>query len=241
MRRADRLFKIVQYLRGRRLTTAAQLAQWLQVSERTIYRDISDLSTSGTPIEGEAGVGYRLLGGMDLPPLQFELEEIEALTLGARMVEAWSGPQLGAAAVSALAKIATALPKERREWIDASRAYVPQMHIPKQIGERFEKLRAAIREKRIVDFVYADEEKTLTQRRVRPLSLYFWGEHWTLGAWCEMRADFRSFRIDRVVRLKVTDDQFRDESGKRLSDFLRTWAHERNSAKHRQHNRLSPQ
>ena len=101
MRRADRLLRIVQFLRGRRLTTAQQLAKWLQVSERTVYRDIRDLSLTGTPIEGEAGVGYRLRGGFELPPLMFELEEIEALTLGARMVEAWSSPQLGAAALSA--------------------------------------------------------------------------------------------------------------------------------------------
>ncbi len=221
MRRADRLFRIVQYLRGRRLTTALQLANWLQVSERTIYRDIRDLATTGTPIEGEAGVGYRLRGGMDLPPMQFELEEIEAIVLGARMVEAWSGPQLGAAAASALAKIASALPPERRRWIDESRAYVPQMHIPKQIGERFEKLRAAIREQRVIDFVYADEKKALTHRSVRPLSLYFWGEHWTLGAWCELRNDFRSFRIDRLLRLNVSDRKYLDETGKRLTDFLR--------------------
>jgi predicted DNA-binding transcriptional regulator YafY len=220
MRRADRLFRIVQYLRGRRLTTAQQLAHWLQVSERTIYRDVRDLSITGTPIEGEAGVGYRLKDGMELPPLQFELEEIEALVLGARMVEAWSGPQLGAAAVAALAKVASALPADRRRWLETSRAYVPAMHIPKQIGERFEKLRYAIRERRVVDFVYADDKKQLTGRCVRPLSLYFWGEHWTLGAWCELRKDFRSFRIDRVIRLKLSDRKFNDEAGKRLSDFL---------------------
>jgi predicted DNA-binding transcriptional regulator YafY len=220
VRRADRLFRIVQYLRGRSLTTAQQLAHWLQVSERTIYRDIRDLSTTGTPIEGEAGVGYRLRGSMDLPPLQFELEEIEALVLGARMVEAWSGPQLGAAAVAALAKVASALPADRRRWLETSRAYVPAMHIPKQIGERFEKLRAAIRERNVVEFVYADDKKQLSHRSVRPLSLYFWGEHWTLGAWCELRNDFRSFRVDRVIRLKVSDRAFKDETGKRLSDFL---------------------
>ena len=221
MRRADRLFRIVQFLRGRRLTTAQQLAKWLQVSERTVYRDIRDLSLSGTPIEGEAGVGYRLRGGFELPPLMFELEEIEALTLGARMVEAWSSPQLGAAALSAIAKIATALPAERRQWLEASRTYVPQFHIPKQLGERFELLRSAIRDRRKVHFVYADVEKNLSERRVRPLSLYFWGEHWTLAAWCEARDDFRSFRIDRVIRLQVTADTFNDEAGKRIADYVR--------------------
>ena len=221
MRRADRLFRIVQFLRGRRLTTAQQLAKWLQVSERTIYRDIRDLSLTGTPIEGEAGVGYRLRGGFELPPLMFDVEEVEALTLGARMVEAWSSPQLGAAALSAIAKIATALPPERRQWLEASRTYVPHFHIPKQLGERFELLRGAIRDKAKVHFVYADVEKKLSERRVRPLSLYFWGEHWTLAAWCESRDDFRSFRIDRVIRLQVTDENFRDEAGKRLGDFVR--------------------
>jgi predicted DNA-binding transcriptional regulator YafY len=221
MRRADRLFRIVQYLRGRSLTTAQQLSNWLQVSERTIYRDIRDLSITGTPIEGEAGVGYRLRGGMELPPLQFELEEIEALALGARMVEAWSGPQLGAAAASALAKISTALPKERRAWLDQSRTFVPQFHIPKQLGERFDALRAAIAKRQFVAFVYADEQRRLTERNVRPLSLYFWGEQWTLGAWCELRKDFRSFRLDRVLRLRVSEEIFVDEIGKQVADFMR--------------------
>src|ERR1700683_1191198 len=94
MRRADRLFQIVQYLRGRRLTTAAQLARWLEISERTVYRDIRDLSLSGVPVEGEAGVGYRLSHGFDLPPIMFTLDEVEALVTGARMVEAWGGPAL---------------------------------------------------------------------------------------------------------------------------------------------------
>ena len=221
MRRADRLFRIVQFLRGRRLTTAAQLAKWLLVSERTIYRDVRDLSLTGTPIEGEAGVGYRLRGGFELPPLMFDVDEVEALTLGARMVEAWSSPQLGVAALSAIAKIATALPPERRQWLEASRTYVPQFHIPKQLGERFEMLRGAIRNRFKVNFVYADAEKKLSERRVRPLSLYFWGEHWTLAAWCESRDAFRSFRVDRVIRLQVTDQIFSDETGKRLADFVR--------------------
>jgi predicted DNA-binding transcriptional regulator YafY len=127
---------------------------------------------------------------------------------------------LGAAAMSALAKVASALPADRRRWLETSRAYVSTMHIPKQIGERFEKLRYAIRERRMVDFVYAGDKKQLTGRCVRPLSLYFWGEHWTLGAWCELREDFRSFRVDRIIRLKIKEEVFLDESGKRLSDFL---------------------
>ena len=221
MRRADRLFRIVQYLRGRRLTTAAQLATWLKVSERTIYRDVRDLTLSGTPVEGEAGVGYRLKGGFELPPLMFEIEEIEALTLGARMVEAWSSPELAAAALSATAKIAAVLPPDKKMWIEQSRTFVPQFHISKQLGERFELLRGAIRTQKIVQFVYADEHENVSERRVRPLSLFFWGERWTLAAWCELRDDFRSFRVDRVLRLRTTDATFKDEPGKRVADFVR--------------------
>src|SRR5258708_39938582 len=102
MRRADRLFQIVQHLRGRRLTTSAQLAQWLEVSARTIYRDVQDLSLSGVPIEGEAGVGYRLRAGFDLPPLMFSYDEVEALVTGMRIVETWVSPDLAVAARSAL-------------------------------------------------------------------------------------------------------------------------------------------
>jgi len=100
MRRADRLFRIVQYLRGRRLTTAAQLAGWLQVSTRTVYRDVRDLSLSGVPVEGEAGVGYRLGAGYDLPPLMFDRAELQALAAGARIVEVWAGPETARAAQS---------------------------------------------------------------------------------------------------------------------------------------------
>src|ERR1022692_1532728 len=127
MRRADRLFQIVQYLRGRRLTTAAQLAGWLEVSERTVYRDIRDLAISGVPVEGEAGVGYRLGPGFDLPPIMFTMDEVEALVAGARMMETWGGPALGRHARSAMAKIALALPAARREEIGAHQAICPRI------------------------------------------------------------------------------------------------------------------
>jgi len=129
VRRADRLFQIVQHLRGRRLTTAAQLARWLQVSERTVYRDVRDLSLSGVPVEGEAGVGYRLSKGFDLPPIMFTLDEVDAMVIGARMVESWGGPTLAAHARTALMKITLALPAARREEIARSRLFAPGFHI----------------------------------------------------------------------------------------------------------------
>lgn len=220
MRRADRLFAIVHHLRGRRLTTAAQLAQWLEVSERTIYRDIADLAGSGVPIDGEAGVGYRIRAGFDLPPLMFTFDEIDALVIGARFVEAWAGPKLASGARSALAKIAAALPPDKRIALERSPLFAPGFNVDPRPGERLDALRQAIGEQRFADLDYKDGADQSTQRRVRPLGLYFWGDVWTLAAWCELRQDFRNFRLDRIVDSSIAE-RFPDEAGKRLEDFLR--------------------
>jgi predicted DNA-binding transcriptional regulator YafY len=120
MRRADRLFQIVQILRNKRLVTAKMLAERLEVSERTIYRDIQDLSLSGVPVEGEAGVGYHLRHTLDIPPIMFTAEEIEALVIGARMVKTWAGSELGQSAQSVLDKITAVIPGELKHHIDQS-------------------------------------------------------------------------------------------------------------------------
>ena len=219
MRRADRLFQIAQYLRGRRLTTARQLAEWLAVSERTIYRDIRDLSLSGVPIEGEAGVGYRVKAGFDLQPLMFSPNEIDALVIGMRMVQAWGGPQLAASAAAALAKITLALPNEKRAFVEATAMFAPTFHIDPLHGERLECIRQAIgrREKLLLDYV--DAKDSPSQRLIWPLALYFWGGVWSIAAWCEIGADFRSFRLDRV-RMLAAAEHYPDQSGRRLSDFV---------------------
>src|SRR5207253_10989377 len=148
MRRADRLFRIVQHLRGRRLTTAAFLAGRLGVSLRTVYRDVRDLSLSGVPIEGEAGVGYRLKAGFDVPPLMFTLDEIEALAVGARMVEAWGGPVLAESARTAMEKIVAALPAERRVAVEKTRLYAPSFHVDGMSMQRLEMVRECIAARR---------------------------------------------------------------------------------------------
>lgn len=221
MRRADRLFEIVHYLRGRRLTTAAQLAQWLEVSERTIYRDIADLLASGIPIDGEAGVGYRLHPDFDLPPLMFNHNEIEALVIGARMVESWGGPTLAQGARTALSKIAAVLPKDKRATLESSRLFSPDFFVNPQMGAQMDVLRQAIDSHRFVRLEYRDVDSKDSERRVRPLGLFFWGGAWTLGAWCELRNDFRNFRLDRVTNSVVQDERFGDEAGRRLADYLR--------------------
>jgi predicted DNA-binding transcriptional regulator YafY len=230
MRRADRLFEIVQYLRGRRLTTAAQLAGWLEVSERTIYRDVADLLASGVPIEGEAGVGYRLSADYDLPPLMFNYDEIEALVAGARMVQAWSSPQLKKAAELALAKIASALPKDKRIVLERTPLYSPEFFIDKAVGERLDIMRDAIRGHRVLHLDYEDMRALRSQRDVRPLACAFWGGTWTLAAWCELREDFRTFRLDRIRGVETTERVFADEPGKTWPDYVRLMEREVNAA-----------
>jgi predicted DNA-binding transcriptional regulator YafY len=221
MRRADRLFSIVQHLRGRRLTTAAQLAHWLEVSERTIYRDIADLSASGVPIDAQAGVGYRISACFDLPPLMFTLDEIDSLVMGARFVQTWAGPELAGGARSALAKIAAALPAAKRIALERSPLFAPAFRVDPRAGERLEPLRQAIAARQVSELDYRDGTGCITRRRVRPLALYFWGEVWTLAAWCELRQGFRNFRLDRIDQARTLSERFPDEAGKRLEDYLR--------------------
>ena len=221
MRRADRLFRLVQLLRARRFATARSLAEALEVSDRTVYRDVRDLTLSGVPIEGEAGVGYVLRRDFDLPPLMFDYEEIEALTAGARMVQAWSSPKLARAAQAALDKIAAALPTEKRIAMERTRLFAPSFHVDPALGKVLDTMREAIVETRRLAFAYKDEGGKASERSVRPLGLYFWGERWTLAAWCEMRVGFRNFRLDRVSGVDV-GSRFPEEAGKRLEDFLRS-------------------
>ena len=220
MRRADRLFQIVQYLRGRRLTTAAQLAEWLQVSQRTVYRDIQDLERSGVPIEGEAGVGYRLRPEFDLPPLMFTYEEVEALVAGARMIGSWGSPQLKQAAELALAKIAAALPEPRRIELERTRLYAMSYADP-AVGDVLDTLRHVIAGRVVTLLDYKDAAAKPSTRHVWPLGLYFWGHTWSLAAWCELRQDFRNFRLDRIAGAYSTERQYPDEAGRRLEDFVR--------------------
>src|ERR1700722_3112267 len=140
MRRADRLFRIVQFLRLGRLLTAQKLAEKLQVSQRTIYRDIQDLQLSGTPIEGEAGVGYTLRRDMDLPPLMFTRDELTALVLGARLVRAWGGATSMLAAEQALQRIEAVIPADLRERLDTIRMYAPGEQMLPILRERLDML-----------------------------------------------------------------------------------------------------
>src|SRR5258705_7059425 len=198
MRRADRLFQIVQFLRGRRLTTAAFLAGRLEVSLRTVYRDVRCLSLSGVTAEGGAGVGHRLGRGFDVPPLMFTLNEIEGLAVGARMVEAWGGPVLADSARTAIEKIVAALPADRRLAVDKTRLYAPAFHVAGRALRQLESGREANGARRVLRLDYRDSGGKPSGRDIWPLALYYWGRTWTIGAWCERREDFRNFRVDQA-------------------------------------------
>ena len=224
MRRADRLFQIVQLIRGRRLTTAAFLAERLEVSERTVYRDIADLQQQGVPLEGEAGVGYRLGQGFELPPLMFTHDEARALVASVRMAQVWQDPALAQASQVALGKILAVLPASARAAAQSMAVYAPPVGLDPAVQATLQLLREAAQAKRKVQFDYTDASGQASQRTVQPLGCFYWGSVWTLAAWCHTRQDFRSFRLDRIEkpeRLEGAAGLFKDEPGKSLAEYLR--------------------
>ena len=221
MRRADRLFRLVQLLRGRRLSTAAWLADKLEVSMRTVYRDVADLQGQGVPIEGEAGVGYRLAGGFDLPPLMFTTLEAQALVAAVRLAQSRLDRSLALAAEDALGKIIGVLTPAARAAAEALPLYSAPWGTDRTSIERLGQLRDAAMGRRRIRFDYEDAQGAATSRTARPLGCYHWESVWTLAAWCEHRTAFRSFRIDRMRTLDVLEEVFRDEPGRTLPDFLR--------------------
>lgn len=221
MRRADRLFQLVQLVRGRRLTTAEFIAERLEVSARTVYRDVADLQLQGVPIEGEAGVGYRMRAGFDLPPLMFSGEEAQALVAAVRIAQPRIDAALAARADAALSKILSVLPSAARAAAESLALYAPTFEFDPRARSHLELLRLAAESRRRVELQYVDLKDVSTERTVRPLGCFYWGAVWTLAAWCETRESFRSFRIDRIRELIVTDTAFRDEPGKTLADLFR--------------------
>ncbi|HVN38935.1 MAG TPA: YafY family protein [Myxococcota bacterium] len=221
MRRADRLFRLVQLLRARRFATGEQIASELGVSKRTVYRDVADLQGSGVPIRGEAGVGYRLERGYELAPLIFTSDELAGLVLGARIVASFGDPDLAAAVASAMTKVEAVLPEGLRRVVLETPLFAPGRPWSAAMAGEVAMLRRAISERRLVHFKYGREDGVESERDARPLGLYFWGRKWTLAAWCELRADYRSFRPDRMRELMLLDRTFDpDADGISLAGFV---------------------
>jgi predicted DNA-binding transcriptional regulator YafY len=207
MSRSARLLRLLQALRGRRHpVTAARLAEAMEVSERTIYRDVADLMAQGAPISGEAGVGYILRPGLFLPPLMLTEDEVEAVLLGLRYVDQRGDEVLKAAAADALAKIGAVLSPQAQ----ASLATPLSMPGPSPAAfpdnaSPLADLRAAIRAQTRLAIAYEDQQGRRTERVVWPIQLGFMDRARVLAAWCELRGDFRTFRTDRIVSLARLD------------------------------------
>lgn len=221
MRRANRLFQLVQLIRARRLSTAEFLAARLEVSVRTVYRDVAELQAQGVPIEGEAGVGYRMRAGFDLPPLMFTTAEAQALVAAVRVSGSRLDEDLADQAEAALGKILSVLPAPARVAAESLAVYAVPLQRDDEARRHLAVVRRATEARQVVWLRYVDGQGAASERRVRPLGCFFWSEAWTLAGWCELREGFRNFRLDRVQALQVLDDRFRDEPGRTLADLFR--------------------
>ncbi len=221
MRRADRLFDILQTLRvATRPMTAATLAGRLEVTVRTVYRDIATLQGRRIPIEGAAGIGYVLQRGFDLPPLMFTADEIDAIAVGARLVRRLRDPGLQDAATRVLEKVATVLPDALRGGVLGAPFFVSDGEAEEPQGISLADLRRAIRETRKVRIIYCDAQDRRSDRTVWPVAMAYYVDVTLLGAWCELREDFRHFRVERITASAILDDRFSTDGGKLMDRWF---------------------
>jgi predicted DNA-binding transcriptional regulator YafY len=221
MRRADRLFDVIQVLRtARKPVTAAALAEDLEVTVRTIYRDVATLQARRVPIEGAPGLGYVLRKGFDLPPLMFTVDEIEAVTVGARMVQRLRDPELQAAARRVLDKVTVVLPESLRGHVADAPFYVSQGEAATPQGVEMAAVRSAIRDRRKLRIAYVDEKSRRTRRTIWPLAMAYYVDVTLVGAWCELRKDLRNFRVERIAASRVLAARFQDHNGRLLAQWL---------------------
>lgn len=212
MRKASRLFEIIQILRlSRRVVTAAEIAEQLEVTPRSIYRDIAALQAMRVPIEGERGLGYILRPGFDLPPLMFSVEETEAIVLGLALLERTADTGLKQAARRVNAKIAAAVPEPLRHVLQGNALQAWGSVAPAPEGVDLAVVRAAIRDERKLLIDYRDELANATERTVRPLALVYYSATAVIVAWCELRKAIRNFRADRVEDCQPLEDFFLGE------------------------------
>ncbi|MEM9575717.1 MAG: YafY family protein [Pseudomonadota bacterium] len=236
MSRTHRLFQMMQTLRRLQPPiTAAVLAQEMQMSARTIYRDIDALRSMGAVIDGEAGFGYTLIEDATLPPLGFEDDELEALVLGLRDVSVIGDPSLAKAARSALAKIKARVPPRQAHRLQHAVLSAHRFTPPHAVRIDVAALRAATWDEVAITFRYTDAKGAETDRRVLPLGLVYLDNSNVLMAWCTLRTDYRTFRLDRMRDLVRTDESFRPRRVPMLRAHLeRIRAHMEQSAERRE-------
>ncbi|WP_375395787.1 helix-turn-helix transcriptional regulator [uncultured Sphingomonas sp.] len=221
MRRAERLFRLVQELRARGICRAADVAAHLEVSLRTVYRDIAHLQASGLPIEGEAGVGYILRPGFDLPAMTFTFEQIDALATKLSFVEAAGDPSLAQAAKEVRTKLQASLPEPEKRTLEKAPLFASRRN--GRAAPITKIVRRAIREARVLEIEYDDGHGDHSRRRVRPLAIWAFTDGWLFAGWCELRTNFRAFRIDRISALIEAGDHFTDHPEQNLQAYMATF------------------
>jgi len=220
MSRSERLMELLQSLRRRKYAvTARSLAEELEVSVRTVYRDIETLNNQGASVDGEAGVGFLLRPGYTVPPLMFTTEEIEALVVGARWVIGKADGHLAKAARNGLAKINAVLPKVLQDELDSCTLLIPSRPHPTAEAAFMKSLREAIRGNRKMTIVYRDLKDEVTRRTIWPFAIAYWDQAQVIAARCETRIDFRHFRADRVESWIASDVEY----PRSRFDLLREW------------------
>ena len=220
MRRAERLFRLVLELRARGVCRAEDLAAYFEISVRTVYRDIAHLQGSGLPIEGEAGVGYLLRPGFDLPAMTFTFEQLDALAIGLSFVEVAGDTSLSQAASEVRAKLQASLPEPDSRKLKNAPLFASRRN--GRATPSMKVIRRAIRERNVLQLQYKDAEGSLSKRRVRPLAIWAFTEGWLFAGWCEFREDFRAFRLDRISLLEEAGDRFEDDPNQNLQAYLNT-------------------
>jgi predicted DNA-binding transcriptional regulator YafY len=221
VRRADRLFDIIQALRGaKQPLTARALADRLEVAPRTIYRDIATLQARRVPIEGAVGLGYVLRRGYDLPPLMFTDEEVEAIAVAARMVHRLRDKHLHNAAESVLSKIAAELPPDMQKALAEPRVWVSKGDVRRPLVADLAEVRSAIRLSRKLRITYSDGADRRSRRSIRPIAMVYYVDVTLIAAWCELRTDFRHFRVDRIASCVTLDEYFSKDTERHMAEWL---------------------
>ncbi|MCJ8314841.1 MAG: YafY family transcriptional regulator [Saccharospirillaceae bacterium] len=221
MSRTDLLFQITQIIKSRKFTTAQYLADRLNISTRTVYRYINELSVSGIPILSQTGKGYWLDQHFDLTPVHLSQEELLALSFGSKLVKCFADPFLADAAQQVLDKIEAVTPKSKTHFLNQIKIHAPVKVINNKTSRNLTLVRKAAELKLKVCICYEDQNQIKTDRIIWPLALAFWGKSWTIAAWCEKRSDFRAFRVDRMDDITCLKKHFVDEPDKNLESFVK--------------------
>ncbi len=230
MTRAERLLELTLLLRSRRTAiTAETIAELMHISPRTVYRDVQSLIMAGVPVTGEPGVGYLIRPGNHLPPLLFTPDEIQALIVGSRMVQAFTDKDLARGARTAELKIRSVLTEPLKRHAEQQPYRIPIMESDDPLREVHGRLRRACEQHYKIRVLYRDEKQLRSERILWPLAMVGWSGRWTLLAWCELRRDYRNFRFDRIESLDVLVEQFNPTEEISIAHYLRHFVGVRDS------------